>query len=113
LAQPVPDDYFPTKEKRILVIAQTAGDASLKYGLAEQFTTQQMLQAAIDENPDCKIYLKMHPDVVARKKQSDIVLEQVPQSVQVITESFNPISLLTHFEKVYTKTSQMGFELYY
>jgi capsular polysaccharide export protein len=110
LAQPVPDDYFPTKEKRILVIAQTAGDASLKYGLAEQFTTQQMLQAAIDENPDCKIYLKMHPDVVAGKKQSDIVLEQVPQSVQVITESFNPISLLKHFEKVYTKTSQMGFE---
>ncbi|MEA1989889.1 MAG: capsular polysaccharide biosynthesis protein [Pseudomonadota bacterium] len=110
LAQPVPENFFPKNQKRILVIAQTAGDASLKYGLAEQFTTQQMLQAAIDENPDAKVYLKVHPDVVAGKKQSDIALNKVKPSVQVITESFNPISLLSYFDKVYTKTSQMGFE---
>jgi capsular polysaccharide export protein len=110
LAQPVPENFFPKNQKRILVIAQTAGDASLKYGLAEQFTTQQMLQAAIEENPDAKVYLKVHPDVVAGKKQSDIALNKVKPSVQVITESFNPMSLLSYFDKVYTKTSQMGFE---
>lgn len=110
LAQSVPDDFFPKNEKRILVIAQTAGDASLKYGLAEQFTTQQMLQAAIDENPNAKIYLKVHPDVASGKKQSDISLDSVSQYAQIITESFSPISLLKFFDKVYTKTSQMGFE---
>ncbi|BCN92732.1 capsule polysaccharide transporter [Thiomicrorhabdus immobilis] len=110
LAQDVPNDFFPKNEKRILVIAQTAGDASLKYGLAEQITTQQILQAAIDENPDAKVYLKVHPDVASGKKQSDISIDSVKQYAQIITESFNPISLLKFFDKVYTKTSQMGFE---
>lgn len=110
LAQTVPNDFFTDNQLRVLVVAQTAGDASLKYGLAEKFTTQQIVQAAIDENPNAKVYLKIHPDVVAGKKQSDIALDKVPPSVQIITESFNPVSLLNFFEKIYTKTSQMGFE---
>lgn len=110
LLEPLADDYFDNNESRVLVIAQTAGDASLKYGLAEQFTTQQMVQAALQENPGSVVYLKIHPDVVAGKKESDISLEWAKQHVQIIKESVNPVSLLKHFNKVYTKTSQMGFE---
>ena len=113
------DDRFQTKfgmtegkvqNVKILVIAQTSGDMSLKYGLAEKFDTNEMIQAAVDENPDAAIYLKIHPDVLSGKKKSDIDIEKAKQSCIVIEENVNPISLLKYFNKVYTKTSQMGFE---
>ncbi|MDE5591454.1 MAG: capsular polysaccharide biosynthesis protein, partial [Helicobacter sp.] len=34
----------------------------------------------------------------------------IPPQITIITQDFNPISLLKYFDKVYTKTSQMGFE---
>ncbi len=97
-------------DKKVLVIAQTSGDMSLKYGLAEKFDTDEMIQAAVDENPDAAIYLKIHPDVLSGKKKSDIDIKKAKQSCIVIEENVNPISLLKYFSKVYTKTSQMGFE---
>ena len=48
------------EELRILVIAQTAGDASLQYGMLDDYTTDDMIDAAIEENPHAKIYLKVH-----------------------------------------------------
>ncbi len=99
-----------TDEKRVLVIAQTAGDMSLKYGLCKEFGTDEIIQIALKENPDTTIYLKIHPDVLSGKKESDIDIEKAKQSCVVIDENINPLSLLKHFSKVYTKTSQMGFE---
>ena len=95
---------------RVLVIAQTAGDASLKYGMLDDYTTGNMIDAAIEENPHAKIYLKVHPDVLSGKKKSDIDIESAKQKCIIIEENVNPVSLLKHFSKVYTKTSQMGFE---
>ena len=106
----VRDDYFDSEEKRVLVVAQTAGDASLKYGMLDEYTTDDLIDAALNENPDAKVYVKIHPDVLSGKKKSDIDIEAVKQKCSVIEENFNPLSLLKYFEKVYTKTSQMGFE---
>ena len=102
---PVQDDGV-----KVLVIAQTAGDASLEYGMLDDFTTDDMINAALSENPDAKVYIKIHPDVLSGKKKSDIDIASLDSKVNVITENVNPISLLKHFDKVYTKTSQMGFE---
>lgn len=96
--------------KRVLIVAQTAGDASLSYGMGNQFTTDQMIDAAIAENPDATVYLKIHPDVLCGKKSSDIDIERARQKCIIIEENIDPISLLEHFDIVYTKTSQMGFE---
>ena len=98
------------EELRILVIAQTAGDASLQYGMLDDYTTDDMIDAAIEENPHAKIYLKVHPDVLSGKKKSDIDIESARQKCIIIEENVNPLSLLKHFSKVYTKTSGMGFE---
>ncbi len=106
----VPDDYFLRDERRVLVVAQTAGDASLQYGMLDEYTTDDMIDAAIDENPGAKIYIKIHPDVLSGKKKSDIDIEAAKRKCIIIEENYNPISLLQYFEKVYTKTSQMGFE---
>ncbi|EAI7828936.1 capsular polysaccharide biosynthesis protein [Campylobacter jejuni] len=106
----IPDDYFQKDEKRVLIIAQTANDASLEFGLAKDFKTVDMIKDAIKENPDSKIYIKIHPDVLSGKKQSDLDINSLPKECILITENFNPIALLEFFDKVYTKTSGMGFE---
>ncbi|OIP56495.1 MAG: hypothetical protein AUK54_01975 [Helicobacteraceae bacterium CG2_30_36_10] len=97
-------------ERRVLIIAQTAGDASLNYGMVDDYTTDDMIAAATIENPHAKVYVKVHPDVLSGKKKSDIDIRELDERVQIITQNVNPISLLKHFEKVYTKTSGMGFE---
>lgn len=101
---------FKIGEKRVLVIAQTLGDASLKYGLTRHFTTAEMIDAAFAENPEAKVYVKIHPDVLVGKKKSDLDINTLQNRCNIITEDINPISLLEHFDTVYTKTSQMGFE---
>ncbi|HEG0281294.1 TPA: capsular polysaccharide biosynthesis protein [Campylobacter coli] len=106
----IPDDYFQKDEKRVLIITQTANDASLEFGLAKDFKTVDMIKDAIKENPDSKIYIKIHPDVLSGKKQSDLDINSLPKECILITENYNPIELLSHFKKVYTKTSGMGFE---
>lgn len=106
----IPDDYFQKDEKRVLIITQTANDASLEFGLAKDFKTLDMIKDAIKENPKSKIYIKTHPDVLSGKKQSDLDINSLPKECILITENFNPIALLEFFDKVYTKTSGMGFE---
>lgn len=96
--------------KNILIIAQTEGDSSLRYGLANKFTTNDMIESAILENPRAKIYLKIHPNVFSGKKKSDIDINNINSKVIIISENINSISLLKYFAKVYTKTSGMGFE---
>ncbi|ENV8236111.1 capsular polysaccharide biosynthesis protein [Campylobacter jejuni] len=106
----IPDNYFQKEEKRVLIIIQTANDTSLEFGLAKDFKTLDMIKDAIKENPDSKIYIKIHPDVLIGKKQSDLDINSLPKECILITENFNPIALLEFFNKVYTKTSGMGFE---
>ncbi|EEP1957324.1 capsular polysaccharide biosynthesis protein [Campylobacter lari] len=106
----IPKELFSANEERVLIITQVANDASLKFGLAEDFSTQDMINEAIKENPNAKIYIKIHPDVLSGKKQSDFDVQDLPNNCVVIKENYNPIELLSYFKKVYTKTSGMGFE---
>ncbi|EPE3794089.1 capsular polysaccharide biosynthesis protein [Campylobacter lari] len=106
----VPREFFGANEERVLIITQVANDASLKFGLAGSFSTQNMINEAIKENPKAKVYIKIHPDVLSGKKQSDFDVQDLPSKCVVIKENYNPIELLNHFKKVYTKTSGMGFE---
>ena len=95
---------------KVLIVAQTAGDSSLEYGLAEKFTTKQIISDAMSENQNASVYIKIHPDVLSGKKSSDIAVDDIPDNCTVIDEDVNPISLLKLFDKVYTKTSGMGME---
>ncbi|HIO95933.1 MAG TPA: capsule polysaccharide transporter [Campylobacterales bacterium] len=102
--------YLNNKRAKVLIIAQTYGDSSLKYGLAENFTTKEIIEDAIRDNPHVEVYIKIHPDVLLGKKKSDIDLEQIPKTCHILTDNANPLVLLKYFNKVYTKTSGMGFE---
>jgi len=103
-------DYLKTDTKKVLIIAQTAGDMSLRYGYADEAGAWQMVQQAVEDNPDAEIYVKIHPDVLAGKKDSNINVAFAKAHCRVIEEDIHPVVLLKAFDKVYTQTSQMGFE---
>jgi len=103
-------DFLQNNEKKVLIIAQTKSDMSLKYGYADEFDDKEIVLKAVKDNPSSKIYLKVHPDVIAGKKESNIDLEFAKNYCEIIEENINPIVLLEVFDKVYTQTSQMGFE---
>lgn len=101
------DNYFSENEEKILVIVQIEEDKSLKYGLTNNFTLDDLVKIALEENPDSKIYIKIHPDEILKDNYN---IKFKNDRCKIISEDLNSISLLKNFEKVYTRTSQMGFE---
>jgi capsular polysaccharide export protein len=100
---------------RVLVIDQTFGDVSVRLGGADGTTFRLMLEAALAENPDAEIWVKLHPDVLSGKKPGylgTLAQEAGVQNprVQLLAQDVSPLSLLEQVGKVYVVTSQMGFE---
>lgn len=98
------------KNQIVLVIDQTFGDMAVQYGLADENSFRQMLQAALQENPNAEIWVKTHPDVIAGKKRGYLTDLLAQPRVRVISQDINPPTLLSQVDKVYCVTSQMGFE---
>ncbi len=101
--------------QNVLVLDQTFGDMSVRYGAATQQTFNQMLQAAIDENPGTQIWVKTHPEVFSGRKRGyldHVKAMALPQGGQLrlLRGPANPISLLQQVGRVYVATSGMGFE---
>jgi capsular polysaccharide export protein len=96
----------------VLVIDQVLNDLSIECGRASQASFDQMLQSALDENPESQIILKVHPDALTRKKVGHFDLESLAANprIQVISEACHPTRLIEHAQSLYAVTSQMGFE---
>lgn len=105
-----PDALFEKEKQNVLVVDQTAGDASIEYGLADNRSFERMLEAALDENPDAVIHIKVHPDVITGKKKGNLALRHRSSRIRVIADNYNPHSLVRHMDAVYVVTSQFGFE---
>ncbi|OAQ19866.1 hypothetical protein [Thermosulfurimonas dismutans] len=108
--KPVPRGYFTPYRERVLLIDQTYGDMSVRLGLADEDTFREMYFAALEENPGAEIYVKVHPEVIVGRKKGYLARMKLHRSVKVIREEFNPVDLLSHFDRIYTVSSQMGFE---
>ena len=99
-------------DRYVLAVDQTRGDASIRYGLADESSFRRMLEAALSENPECTVILKIHPDVMAGRKRGHFDLsglEHIPR-VKILATDTHPASLIEHAQAIYTVTSQMGFE---
>jgi capsular polysaccharide export protein len=96
----------------VLVVDQTWGDASIRYGQADGKSFARMLEAALDEHPESTILLKVHPDVFAGRKRGHFARLTPGQAdrVTVLGRDVHPAGLLERAAAVYTVTSQMGFE---
>ncbi|PIE01275.1 MAG: hypothetical protein CSA79_00800 [Thiothrix nivea] len=97
------------ESQKVLLVDQTAGDMSLKYGLVEADATA-ILQTVLDEQPAATILLKAHPDVMAGKKKGFFPSRLNHPRIKLIAEPVNPLVLLQRVEHVYVLTSQLGFE---
>lgn len=106
-----PDDPLPvTGRRRVLVVDQTRGDASVAFGGADEHTFLQMLQQAITDNPDAEVLVKIHPDVVAGKKQGYLLAAARQAGCTLLTEDLSPWAVLDAVEQVYVVSSQLGFD---
>lgn len=94
--------------KRVLVIDQTAGDASIPGAMADAISFGRMLLAAIDENPGADIMVKRHPAVAAGFRRGCVDIKS--NEVRKLDEACDPIALLEQVDTVYTVSSLTGFE---
>lgn len=105
-----PDALRAGDVQRVLVVDQTAGDMSVALGGASAQSFADMLQAALDENPQATIYVKTHPEVSSGRKGGYLTAVQNSERVVVLREAVNPLSLIQQMSKVYVVSSTMGFE---
>ena len=96
----------------VLVVDQTAGDASIRHGSANERSFAHMLQAALDEHPELPVVLKVHPDVVAGRKRGhfDSLTPGQAARVTLHASAAHAPGLIEPAAAVYCVTSQMGFE---
>lgn len=102
-------------ERKVLLVDQRFGDASVSKGMANESTFLQMLEDAIRDNPDSDILIKRHPDSTKGNKKSyfnDKALSKyiVLGNVYLIDFEVNPHCLFSLVQTVYVVTSGMGFE---
>lgn len=97
--------YGPKTKKRILVIGQVANDASLIYGGCEGRTSRELLSMVAEENPDCQIIFRPHPEELAKGdvgENDDIAL--------VVKDNISLSSAFKTVDHVYTYTSLGGLD---
>ncbi len=108
---PVPRNYGQMPDAGyVLVVDQTAGDASIKSGNASAETFQKMLAAARAENPDKPIVIRSHPAVKSVRKSGHFTAADCDENTVLQTCRINPWDLLEGADAVYCVTSQLGFE---
>lgn len=94
----------------VVVIDQTAGDASISGGLADASSFNLMVEAAASENPGATLIAKLHPETLLGTKQGHIQAAASRAGMQLLTRHVSPWSLLRRKPHVYTVSSQFGFE---
>ncbi len=57
----------------VLVVDQTFNDMSVTYGNAGPHEFAAMLEAAMAENPQAEIWVKVHPDVLEGKQVISLI----------------------------------------
>ena len=112
--QPMAVPVGPKRSRRVLVVEQARNDwAVLKSG-GNRRCFDSILQAAIDENPDAEIVVKVHPDSLDGKRgglrRSYFGRLQGGGRVTIVREKVNPFALLESIVAVYVFSSMLGFE---
>ncbi|AQR63385.1 capsular biosynthesis protein [Brevundimonas sp. LM2] len=94
---------------RILLVDQTAGDASIAFGLAGPESFASMVATAKAEHPDAQLIVKRHPAVAAGRKHGCIA-EADLAGVTLLDTDVRPADLLAEVDQVWCVTSALGFE---
>ena len=78
-------------EEGVLLVDQSRGDASMKYGGLDISDFSRLFDDALAENPESIIYIKTHPDRQYRKKKSCFSEKQLSHPrVQLLPADLSP-----------------------
>ncbi|MGP5010403.1 capsular polysaccharide export protein, LipB/KpsS family [Psychrobacter glacincola] len=99
--------YGIKNKKRILILGQVPYDDSLKYGGGIGITLLDVVNKAIDENPEAQIIVKPHPMTL-----NDLSITSTLNELNclILTQSIHLVDALETIDHVYTITSLGGFE---
>ena len=104
-------DSPPPASPFVLVVDQSAGDRSIDLGQASADSFARMLAAALEENPDCTVVVKVHPDVIHGRARGHFSRRALQHPrLHLCADGGHPAALLEQARAVYVVTSQMGFE---
>lgn len=102
---PLPDPGY------VLVIDQTAGDASLRnLGAKAGLVFADMLASARADWPNHPILIKSHPETSAGLREGHYGAQDCDANCQLLTTALSPGALLEGAVAVYTVSSTYGFE---
>lgn len=102
--------YGPKVRRRILVVGQVEDDQSLLYGCSRIMRNAELIQLAVEENPEAQIIYKPHPDVQAGLRKELSNTDDLAHLVEILRISMSMVDALEGVDRVYTLTSLAGFE---
>jgi len=94
--------------RRILIVDQTAGDASIRFGGADEATFLIMLQTARREAAEAQLIVKRHPAAAAGLKRGCLPASAL--TGLTVVDDVLAADLLDAVDEVWTVTSGLGFE---
>ena len=94
----------------VLVIDQTRGDASIRYGGGSAAMFREMLAVARIENPGAPILIKTHPESRDGHRPGHFDAQSGDENTQLCDAPISPWALLEGAIAVYTVSSLMGYE---
>ncbi|MEO1874778.1 MAG: capsular polysaccharide biosynthesis protein [Cobetia sp.] len=107
-----PERKLPARKpgmQRLLIVDQTAEDASVIGGMASPETFLAMLREACAIE-GAEVWVKVHPDVIAGKKRGYLLEEARKLGCTLLSDDINPWCLFEQVDGVHVVTSQLGFE---
>lgn len=94
----------------ILLVDQVFGDQSIAGGLASAASFSAMVTAALAETDAADIAVKIHPDVLAGRATGYLLEHARRHGLALLADAGNPFDLLARVGRVFTVSSQLGFE---
>ena len=94
----------------VLIVDQTAGDASIRHSGASPDTFRTMLATALRDYPTARIVIRTHPETALGVRPGHFGPGDAGGRVSLLTAPVSPHRLLANAAEVYTVSSQMGFE---
>nr|WP_319391659.1 glycosyltransferase [uncultured Cohaesibacter sp.] len=99
---------YTLEENAVLVIDQKKNDASIEFAGASDLNFVEMLNAAVEDNPGKPIYFKRHPDSI--KQNMNSYRNRNISEIKVLPDAVSLSAVIDQCEKIYTVSSQVGFE---
>lgn len=100
----------PPEPGYVLVVDQTAGDASVAASGADRARFLEMLVFAQEEHPGARVVIKTHPETAQGLRPGHYRDSDTNRRISLLDAPVSPWALLEGAVGVYTVSSQLGFE---